>query len=297
MTTRQKTNRIYKVLASAETRQEKTVKLVELGLSESDVQELFNLYETEDDVLFTMGVEIECYNVDKAKFAELCRANSVELQIESYNHETRNHFKVVHDGSIVGENAIECVTPVLRNMAGFDNLKKVCDALNESGAKVNKTTGLHAHVGLQNVDFETYKNCFINYCYLEPAIDRFMAKSRRENNAYYCKSLNLKSVECIIDAQSKEEIENVFNGDRYYKLNPVSYKRHNTLEFRQHQGTTDYTKIYRWLQVITALVSWSKKHRLDHFVNEINDIPCGIIDKSFKNYYNKRAAALSQGAA
>jgi hypothetical protein len=151
-------------------------------------------------------------------------------------------------------------------------------------------------VGLQNVSFEQYKNCFINYYYLEPAIDKFMAESRRANNNTYCLSLHRRDVESIVNAQDREGIAAAFRHDRYYKLNPVSYARHNTLEFRQHQGTTDYKKIHKWLLFITALVAWSKKHRLDHFVNEINDIPSGIADKAFKNYYNKRAAELTRTA-
>jgi hypothetical protein len=294
MTTRQKTNQIFKVLASPETKEQKTVKLIELGLSESDVQELYHLYETSDDVLFTMGVEIECFNIDKPLFSGLCRAKGVELQNESYNHDTKQHFKVVSDSSIHGENAVECVTPVLRNRAGFDNLEKVCNALNESGAKINRSTGLHVHAGLQNIDFNTYKNCFINYHYIEAAIDKFMSNSRRENNNSYCRSLKNINIERIINAQDKEEIAGIFNNDRYHKLNPVSFSRHNTIEFRQHQGTTDYKKINKWLLFITAFISWSKKHRLDHFVSEINDIP--FLDKAFKNYYNKRAAELN-GAA
>jgi hypothetical protein len=178
-------------------------------------------------------------------------------------------------------------------MAGFDNLEKVCDALNEASAKVNRSTGLHVHIGLQNVEFEQYKNCFINYYYLEPAIDKFMANSRRESNNTYCKSLKYKDIESIISTQNQSEIAAIFNNDRYYKLNPVSYLRHNTLEFRQHQGTTDYKKIHKWLMFITSFVVWSKKHRLDHPVTEIDDIPSGIIDKTFKNYYNKRAAELN----
>jgi hypothetical protein len=183
-----------------------------------------------------------------------------------------------------------------KNKAGFDNLEKVCASLNEAGAKVNKSTGLHVHIGLQNVDFETYKNCFINYHYLEPAIDKFMAKSRRGNNAFYCQSLKEINIERIINAQNMQDIDDILSGNRYYKLNPVSYKRHNTLEFRQHQGTADYKKIYRWVMLLTSFVAWSKKRRLAGFVTEIDDIPAGIIDKKFKNYYNKRAAELN-GAA
>ncbi|MDR0682823.1 MAG: amidoligase family protein [Dysgonamonadaceae bacterium] len=90
-------------------------------------------------VCHTLGVEIECFCVDKQRFNELCTAKGVELQTESYNHNTKPHFKIVSDSSIQGENAIECVTPVLRNKAGFDNLEKVCDALNEVDALVNRS--------------------------------------------------------------------------------------------------------------------------------------------------------------
>ncbi|MDR0763755.1 MAG: amidoligase family protein [Bacteroidales bacterium] len=291
-----KINQVYDVLKSTESKEEKTRKLVELGINASEVQELFALYETEDDVLYTVGVEIECFGVDKQRFGELCTAKGVDLQTESYNHNTKPHFKVVTDSSIRGENAIECVTPVLRNKAGFDNLEKVCDALNEAGAQVNRSTGLHVHIGLQNVDFETYKNCFINYYYLEPAIDKFMAKSRRGDTNSYCKSLKNINIESIINARDMQEIKDVFNCDRYYKLNPVSYSRHNTLEFRQHQGTTDYKKIHNWVMLLTSFVSWSKKHRLTSHITSIDAIPAGIIDKKFKNYYNKRAVELN-GAA
>ena len=288
-----KVNQVFKVLESAETKEQKTVKLIELGIKANEIQELFELYEEADDVLFTIGVEIECYGIDKPRFSELCREKGVALQSEPYNHDTKRHFKLVSDGSIRGENAIECVTPVLRNRAGFDNLEKVCASLNEAGAKVNASTGLHVHVGLQKVDFETYKNCFINYYYLEAAIDRFMANSRRQNNNPYCQSLKAAHIERIIHAQDKDELAEAFNNDRYYKVNPISFRRHSTIEFRQHQGTTDYKKISKWVMLLTSFVGWSKKHRLDHFIYEIDDIPSGIIDKKFKHYYHKRAAELA----
>ncbi|MDR0762951.1 MAG: amidoligase family protein [Bacteroidales bacterium] len=292
---RSKVNQVFDVLKSNESKESKVTKLIELGINENEVHELFALYETEDDVLYTIGVEIECFGLNKTRFNELCVAKGIDIQTESYNHDTKPHFKVVCDSSIQGEAAIECVTPVLRNKAGFDNLEKVCDALNEAGAKVNKSTGLHVHVGLQNVDFETYKNCFINYHYLEPAIDKFMANSRRGNNNAYCRSLINRGIDInrIINAQNMQEIEDVFVSDRYYKLNPVSYSRHNTLEFRQHQGTTDYKKIYKWVMLLTSFVAWSKKHRLTSHITSIDAIPAGIIDKKFKNYYNKRAAELN----
>ena len=45
-----------------------------------------------------------------------------------------------------------------------------------------------------------------------------------------------------INCANHKEVEDLFY-DRCFKLNPISYSAHNTLEFRQHQGTTEYAKI------------------------------------------------------
>ena len=290
MTTRQ----INKVLKSNQTKEEKKDALIQIGLTEEDVTTLFVLYEAENDVFYTTGVEIECYGADKERFTELCAESGVEMAEESYNHNTRSYFKIVSDASIRGENPIEVVSPVLHNNAGIDNLEKVCKALNDAGAKVNRSTGLHAHFGLQNIDFNTYKNVFVNYMYLEKAVNKMVAPSRRENNTY-CKGFEGKNIEKLKECTDREQIRNYFAGDRYYKINPVSYIRHNTIEFRQHQGTTNFVKIRSWLLFLTYLIKWSEKHTLTDYVNEINDIPAGIMTKKEKQYFINRAATLNEG--
>ncbi|MCL1937611.1 MAG: amidoligase family protein [Candidatus Azobacteroides sp.] len=288
MTTRQ----INKVLKSNLKKEEKKDALIQIGLTEEDVTTLFELYEAENDVLYTIGVEIECYGADKARFTELCKESGVEMTEESYNHETKSYFKIVSDSSITGSDPIEVVSPVLCNSAGIDNLEKVCKALNDAGARVNRSTGLHAHFGLQNISFNTYKNVFVNYMYLEQAINKMVAPSRRAFNSY-CKGFEGKTIEKLKECTDHEEIQNYFGNDRYYKVNPISYRRHNTVEFRQHQGTTNFVKIRSWLLFLTYLIKWSEKHILTDYVNEINDIPAGIMTKKEKQYFINRAAALA----
>src|SRR5947209_4242565 len=59
-------------------------------------------------------------------------------------------WKAERDGSIrpeAGYMAAEIVSPVLKGADGLRQLKAVCDWLQSVGAKVNRSTGLHVHVG------------------------------------------------------------------------------------------------------------------------------------------------------
>lgn len=98
---------------------------------------------------FTFGVEIECL-VAASLMRESATRNAMPFRYEGYNHTDNNHYyKFVSDSSIRGENPIECVSPVLTGKAGMKSLENCCKALNEAGAQVNISTGLHVHIGLQ----------------------------------------------------------------------------------------------------------------------------------------------------
>ena len=141
---------------------------------------------------FTFGVEIECL-VAASLMRESAMRNAMPFQYEGYNHTDNNHYyKFVSDSSIRGENPIECVSPVLTGKAGMKSLENCCKALNEAGAQVNRSTGLHVHIGAQNLSDEAYVNVFKNYQKLERVIDTFMANSRRANNSEWCRTLQAK---------------------------------------------------------------------------------------------------------
>jgi hypothetical protein len=288
---------IDEVLKANSSMSKKRESLISLGLKNTDIINLFRVYDVKSPrsqrltaIQHTIGVEIECYNVDKHRFIYIAREKGIQIECESYNHNTKNHYKIVDDSSIIGENAIECVSPVLNGKKGLKSLQVVCEALNKADAKVNRSTGLHIHIGLTNIAFEQYKNIFINYIFLEGVIDSFMAKSRRGNDNAYCKSLTNATLYYVMNRTSFESMAELFNQDRYHKLNPVSFSRHNTLEFRQHQGTVDYTKITNWVNFIIKLVDWSKSNRLEREVHSINDIP--FLNDREKRYFINRAAAL-----
>ena len=204
------------------------------------------------------GIEIEAYNITYTTLKNALTAAGINCQSEGYNHATRGYWKIVSDASLQGNNTFELVSPPLQGEAGIEELKTVCRVLKECNAKINKSCGTHIHFDAANFNLQTWKNLFKNYKRLENVIDNFMPNSRRANNNTYCKSLDsFRNFDQQID--SSTSIQNIadFFGSRYYKLNPQSYSRHKTIEFRQHSGTIEFAKISNWIYFLNNLVNKS----------------------------------------
>ena len=263
--------------------------LIKLGLRKHEIDiVLADLpKQVRESFKFTFGVEIECL-VSANVMRECAERNNMPFQYEAYNHTDNNrYYKFVSDSSIRGENPIECVSPVLTGRDGMKSLENCCKALNEANAQVNVSTGLHVHIGAQNLSDEAYVNVFKNYQKLEKVIDTFMARSRRENNSQWCRSLKGKDFSFCT---SKNDVYDVMSGDRYYKVNACSYSRHRTIEFRQHQGSTDFEKISNWVNFCAKLVAWSKKNVLQTEVTSIDEIPFLTVKE--KSFFKQRAEIL-----
>ena len=306
-TLREQASEIMKEDTSHDVKREK---LLKIGLTATDIQNLFFAERmatkegraarpvveyTIEQILarYTFGVEIECYNVRVSDLINNATARGLEMHSEGYNHRDNDrYYKLVSDGSINGALPIECVSPILNGAhGGFDTLKACCAALRETGAMVNRSTGLHVHVG-GRITEKQYCNTFVNYYYLENVIDSVMSPSRRNN--YYAKSL-VGNVDTITRARTFRMVYEAMRHDRYYKINCESWARHHTIEFRHHQGTTDYEKISYWARFCIKLVHWSADHRFNAPVRSIDAIPFLTDDE--KCFFKDRANAFAGMAA
>ena len=240
-----------------------------------------------ESFVFTFGVEIECLG-PRASMISSAENNNMPFRYEGYNHNDNNHYyKFVSDSSIIGANPIECVSPILKGKDGMKSLENCCKSLNEAGAQVNKSTGLHVHIGVNGISDEQYVNVFVNYQKLEGVIDSFMARSRRANNNRYCKTIQgYDFTTCKNASFVYEKMQS-----RYFKVNPQSFYAHKTIEFRQHQGSTDFEKISNWVNFCMKLVAWSKNNRLENEVLLIEEIP--FLTAKEKKFFNSRREALN----
>ncbi len=270
----------------------KSNQLLKLGLSKRDVKVLLSIKAIVpgdfDFSKLTFGIEIECYNFARQQLITAASANGLQVRSEGYNHEDNDHYyKIVSDSSISGVNSQEVVSPILNGNNGLNSLKTLCNALASIDAKVNRTCGLHVHIGAANMSDEHYCRLVRNYQAIEKAIDSFMAHSRRANNSQWCYSLqNIDFANCM----TKRQIASAMHFNRYFKVNAVAYDRHQTIEFRQHQGTTDYEKISHWVKFLAALVEYSFKNECPTCTT-IEEIP--FLNDEEKVYFTTRRAALN----
>lgn len=236
------------------------------------------------------GVEFEAYNVKMETLKDALNAVGIHCEIEGYNHTTRRHWKIVTDASLTGENTFELVSPILKGESGINELKTVCRILNECRAKVNKSCGTHVHFDSSGFDLETWKRIYINYYRLENTIDGFMPLSRRENR--FCQSLkNISNFESkLSNCSNLDQIASAFGMTRYFKINPLSYSRHNTCEFRQHSGTIEFEKIGNWIKFLNALVDFSKTNLVTDATLEGLTNLC---DNDLVNYFKQRTLKLA----
>lgn len=238
----------------------------------------------------TFGVEIECL---RANGVNLC-AKLTEAGI--INHDTFNHYnhtdsqtsyKYMYDGSVESGNShhtgCELVSPILNN---FETLKKVCKVLNDNDTRVNKTCGLHVHIGCSDLNEEQRVNVFANYFCMQDLINTIFAPSRRANR--FCQDLTQN----IFSAHTIREIERACRCSRYYKVNYQAIARHNTIEFRGHHGTTNFKKISMWATFCKKLVAWSKDNRLTNVIDRFEDLPFLTSDEVA--YFNQRATQLNR---
>lgn len=211
---------------------------------------------------FTFGVEIECFNVDKRRLQETLRINAgVDSLIMGYNHvDQKTAYKLGDDGSIRGNFGCEVVSPILTN---FDSLKKVCGLLNEHGAQVNASCGLHVHFGVKNFSCRQIIKLLLDYNYIQNIVDGFFPQSRRDNR--YCMHLLPREVENLKRLYQSDEneltMDAVINAvdERYRTINVHAYRNHKTIEFRQHNGTTNYLKIRAWILFLLSFINLSLK--------------------------------------
>lgn len=222
------------------------------------------------------GVEIE-FRGDRYTVAQELTRLGIKCAVEDYNHNTRGYWKLITDASA----EYEIVSPILKGRDGLEQLKKVCEALNTAGATVDKSCGVHVHHDVNDYDITAMKNLFATYAKFEEVIDTFVPQSRRKDNNRYCRSIatitcNL-GLHCALHALKKvktmRELEYLMD-DRYCKLNFRSYLKYGTIEFRQHNGTTNYEKMYNWILLTQHMVDNAK-------VRKINFKPMDRDDKFF----------------
>lgn len=244
----------------------------------------------------TFGVEVEfTTGIGRCELAtQLQDATGQLVLAENYNHATRPHWKMVHDGSC----GHELVSPILQGQNDLEKAKAMIKALSRiDGVKVNKRCGLHVHVGVQDMPVRNLTNIVKLYAKYETEIDKVMQPTRRKSNNYYAASIfegkvgmrqhdhdgdftsNWAYNDATTGPQNNHfkwlwkklnactqgsEIQNILGGTRrahcrYVKTNFYRFRELGTCEFRQHGASLNPNKIAMWICFLTNLCDKAAK--------------------------------------
>ena len=127
----------------------------------------------------------------------------------------------------------EFASSITAGDATFDLIDNVCEILRKHKAYVNKSCGLHIHLGMSRSTED--QRHFINqwWSIFEPVFFAIVSPSRRAN-------------------EYTNWTTAVSEDNRYRSLNICSYGVHETFEVRLHQGSLDPHKIKHWISVLLS---------------------------------------------
>lgn len=191
----------------------------------------------------TFGIEIET-----------TLASQSRTPIGSYYHPVQvawlpEGWKVGRDCSIRcgrGRKDAEFVSPVLKGVAGLKQVLEVIKLIDQKGARVNSSCGLHIHVGFDKQNEVELKKVTSLVANFEKAIYAQTGTNKRENGSW-CQSVQRHG---NVDAARSHQ-----RRDRYNLLNTQS--RCPTIEFRAFAATLNATKIVGHILCCLGLVEKS----------------------------------------
>lgn len=211
------------------------------------------------DLGMTIGIEIETVRETNSVVLNHLRNEITDIEFNDvgYTHRTTPFWKIVRDGSTHGA---ELVSPILNQENVFDQITRICQSLNRmQNTEVNKSCGLHIHLKWNGMTVDHIKRIVKRYYDYQNDIDLIMPISRRGNTNQYCLQILPSDIRRIERHngnlyQMSNLIKNGSYSTRYKKINLESLTKYGTVEFRQHSGTIDHTKILNWLSFLVGFV-------------------------------------------
>jgi RNA polymerase subunit RPABC4/transcription elongation factor Spt4 len=208
--------------------------------------------------LISYGLELEGLVKDREEFYQRLKELGFKVRLTGYSHDMENElWKVGDDGSVRRNmndeernnyQSVELTTPKLYAVDGLRKVKTVLDIWNEIGSAVNNSCGFHVHVDAWNFSRRELARLLLVWLKIEPVVYFLVSPSRRNNSyaKFWRKTSNYNVARMIF--------EKVGEYDRYYALNLFAFRRYRTVEFRLHQGTTNYEKVKNWTIFCLKLV-------------------------------------------
>lgn len=214
----------------------------------------------------TFGVEIELFIPNALGYRGLLNKlndANIDCSFEGYTHRVMSTWKLVTDASLNtmrGYKAFELVSPICQGQSSIDQLKTILNILEASGCKVNKSCGIHVHVGINDFTTKNLTNLIKFYGKHQEEIDMIMQPSRRTSfNNRWAKKIDINAIwNNLNKCESFRDVENLMH-TRYKVINVFAFRKYGTVEFRQHGGSIDAMKVCNWVALLCNMCDTVKK--------------------------------------
>lgn len=244
------------------------------------------------------GIEIEFNGVSRSTVVSRILNNhpGFPVEVQSYNHSVTSVWKLITDSSVNGTGVhdddddddyddgegLEMVSPILVGAEGFEQLQQVVSSIREVGGDIDSSCGLHVHHDARDLTPGQVAGLLRFYMENQGVIDRFLAPVRRATrNNQWCQPWRDTEKQAVLDS-AKNGGRNLGNFDRYRTINVTSFPKYGSLEFRQHQGTMNFSKMERWIKFGQAMVEGAM-HFEDPDVTPVFTEPAPMLDWMVKN--------------
>jgi hypothetical protein len=245
----------------------------------------------------TFGVEVEFFGCTAEQAAAALIAAGLPARNYGYTHDVVSHWKIVRDGSVHGAHhqGLELVSPILSGEEGLAEVVTAMAAIRGAGARVNRSCGVHVHVGMAGLNGAQIMDVFEMYTANQRVINGLLAQSR--HNSHWCSTTyanyEADNRRLARQASSPTEVRSFLRGlDRYRAVNLSAYAKYGTVEFRQHQGSMNSKKVTSWVRFLLGLVevATTNPRTYENLGELLEALP---IEAETKEYLNSRAQRLA----
>lgn len=248
--------------------------LYKINILNSEINRVWDKYKRLDTHgYYIMGCVTFKVNIKILKNNKYVKHDNVELSINISNRiNSKFYLKVTLNNSC--DTAIELeqyrvkksfpleVRIIAQQTKLIGILKKVYSVLEKCDFKINKSCGLHVHLDMRNRNAsKSYTNLFHSLGLL------FKLNPTRRRN-FYCKRNKY-------DQLHNEQYFSRYK--RYRAINTLSLDRHQTLEVRLGEATTDVNRVINFAKLLVKIVDIKKLDK------PIEKTDTSSIDKYIKN--------------
>lgn len=201
--------------------------------------------------------------------------SSDKAQLRNFLQDGYQNWILSNDSTLSSNefsDTMELKTPPLSGPKGIKEVRRVLKKVTSLNSGVNDSCGTHVHIDAtkwcadaNNVEnYRRLLNVSRAYQYFEPVFDRLMTRARRDSGFAHT-MVNVSYRPEYLIHSSQDVLQNT--GQRYLKCNLQALQSHRTIEFRQHAGTLNFTKIMSWMILMQLFMRRVISERSPYFLD------------------------------